>query len=215
MFSYYFARYAQSWGKKIILAALLIAPFGTAVALPGQQAKNVLNSLPNQERRALRSGQVMMSGANGQFTGRVLIDAPMAETWQVLTDYDNFEEFLPNIANSRLLDVSGNRNVFEQINVVQVLPLVTNRSRIVIESLESYPQQINFSLVEGDLEALQGVWYFDPVVYAGREQVLLTHEVYIDPGQSSTRGVFFNTYRGVLTNSLRATKIEAERRASR
>ncbi len=215
MFSYYFSKYAQSWGKKVALAALLILPFGTALALPSPEAKNVLNSLPSQERTALKNGQVMMSGANGQFTGRVLIDASMAETWQVLTDYDNFEQFLPNIENSRWLESAGNRNVFEQVNVVQVLPLVTNRSRIVIESLESYPQQIDFALVEGDLQALQGVWYFDSVYYAGREHVLLTHQVYVDPGQSSTRGIFFNTYRNILTNSLSATKAEAERRAGR
>lgn len=213
MFTRYFSNYVRSWGTNLALAMLFIAPVGTALALP--EAKNVLNSLPRDERTALRNGQVMMSGRNGQFTGRVLINASLAETWQVLTDYDNFEQFLPNIENSRWLESSGDRNVFEQINVVQVLPFVTNRSRIVIESLESYPQQINFGLIEGDLQALQGVWYFDSVYHAGREQVLLTHEVYIDPGQSSTRGVFFNTYRNVLTNSLRATKVEAERRAGR
>ncbi|MGB3789464.1 MAG: SRPBCC family protein [Phormidesmis sp.] len=230
MSSRYAPRRARSLGKLAAIALTFIAPIATTASaqtqLPQsdqqseQPAQNVFDSLSTQERAALKDGQVMVSasrdGDNGQFTARVLIDAPIAKAWEVLTDYDNFEKFLPNIENSELLESEDNRYVFEQMNVISVIPSVIDiRSRVVIESMEVYPKEVDFHLVEGDLDALQGVWQLDPVVIddQGTEQVLITHQVNIDPGNSSPRGLFFSTYRLVLEDSLIAAKAETEKRA--
>ncbi|MEO1622325.1 MAG: SRPBCC family protein, partial [Cyanobacteria bacterium J06632_3] len=149
---------------------------------------------------------------------RVLIEATPDEAWAVLTDYDNFEQFLPNVENSQLLESEDSRRVFEQLNVISVVPSVVEiRSRVVIESTESPVEEVAFQLVEGDLELLEGVWQLSPVATVEGEapdKVLITHQVDIDPGDSSPRGLFFSTYRLVLEDSLMAAKAEAERRAS-
>lgn len=202
--------------KLSAIALLLAAPVSLAISATAstptlQSMKSALDDLPEQEKATLESGQVTVdSDNNGQFTGRVLVDASLPEAWQVLTDYDNFEQFLPHIESSQLLETEGPRNRFEQVNVVPILPFVTSRSRIVIESTERYPQQVDFSLVEGDLDALQGVWSLESV----GDQVLVTHQVSIDPGSGSPKSIFFSTYRNVLEDSLGAAKVEAERRAA-
>ncbi len=183
----------------------------------------MLETLSAQERAALEDGQVIVAasrdGDKGQFTARVLIDAPVEKAWEVLTDYDNFEKFLPNIESSEELTESSedNRHVFRQTNVISVIPAVMEiRSEVEIESIESYPTKVDFSLVEGDLETLQGIWQLDPVSPDGEaesEQVLVTHQVDIDPGSGSPRGLFFSTYRLVLEDSLTAAKAETEKRA--
>ncbi len=208
-------------GKLSAIALLLAVPAAfvsnanpstaaSATAASLHSMKSTLDDLSAQDKAILESGQVTIeSDDNGQFTGRVLVNASMPEAWQVLTDYDNFEQFLPHIENSRLLETNGDRNQFEQINVVPILPFVTSRSTIVIESTEHYPQRVDFNLVEGDLDALQGVWSLEPI----GDQVLVTHQVSIDPGSGSPKGIFFSTYRNVLEDSLGAAKVEAERRA--
>ena len=160
-------------GKLSAIALLVAVPTGflfnanpstAATSASHHSMKSTLDDLSDQEKAILESGQVTVeSDDNGQFTGRVLVNASMPEAWQVLTDYDNFEQFLPHIENSRLLETNGDRNQFEQINVVPILPFVTSRSTIVIESTEHYPQRVDFNLVRGDLDALQGVWSLEPI----------------------------------------------------
>lgn len=175
------------------------------------QTKSILSELPSQERAALMRGEVLVSGENGEFFGRVLVNSSIEEAWAVLTDYDNFENFLPNIASSELLENTGDRKVFEQVNEFKVLPFVTTRSRVKIQSTESYPQQVDFTLVEGDLESLKGVWRLEPI---SNGRVLVTHKVSVDPGNASPRGIFYSTYKSMLEDSLAAAKQEAERRTA-
>ena len=224
-----FTQNRRLWGA--LAASLAIAvPFGfsanpsvaqsaasqTMSAQPesSSQTKSTLNNLPSEERNALRRGEVLVSGENGEFFGQVLVNASIEDAWEVLTDYDNFENFLPNIESSDLIDSEGERNIFEQVNVIEVLPFVTTRSRVKIESIESYPQAVDFSLVDGDLEALNGVWRLEPVA-GSRDQVLVTHQVSVDPGNGSPRGIFFSTYKTILEDSLTAARQEAETRAGR
>ncbi len=218
-------RRSRSLGKLAAIALTFITPIATTASAqtqlsPQDETQNVFESLSTQEQAALENDQVMVSasrdGDNGQFTARVLVDAPITTAWEVLTDYDNFWKFLPNIETSKLLKSEDNRYTFEQMNVISVIPSVIDiRSRVVIESTELYPKEVDFHLVEGDLEALQGVWQLDSVAIDGQgtEKVLITHQVNIDPGDSSPRGLFFSTYRLVLEDSLIAAKEEAEGRA--
>ncbi|MGB3491812.1 MAG: SRPBCC family protein [Elainellaceae cyanobacterium] len=192
----------------IIATSISPAAFSQDIS---QDINDSLRQLPAQEQAALQGGDATVTGGNGQFTGRVLINASAPEVWQVLTDYDNFERFFPNIETSRLLESSDNRSVFEQINVVQVF-LFTQRSRIVVASTENYPQQIDFSLVEGDLESLQGSWQIESIS-SSPNQVLITHQVSVEPNQGgAVRNVFFGIYQNVLEDTLAALKQEAERR---
>ncbi len=194
-----------------IVVATSLSPAALSQDIISQDINGSLNQLPAQEQSALQAGDATVTGSNGQFTGRVLINASAPDVWQVLTDYDNFERFFPNVENSRLLESANNRSVFEQINVVQVF-LFTQRSRIVVASTESYPQQIDFLLVEGDLETLQGTWQIEPVS-SSPDQVLITHQVSVEPNQGgAVRNVFFNIYQNVLEDTLAALKQEAERR---
>jgi ribosome-associated toxin RatA of RatAB toxin-antitoxin module len=196
-------------------AALVLSPAITAPA-SAQLFNSALDRLPVKERVTLREGQAIVSGEDGQFIGRVLINAPISTVWQVLTDYDNFDRFFPNVENSQLLESAGNRSVFEQVTVVQTF-VINIQNRVVVATTENYPQQIRFLLVEGDVNALQGFWRLDRIeTYTETQphQVLITHQVAIDPeDRGVTRDIFFNTYKNVLEETLLAIKQETERRS--
>ncbi|MGJ3253895.1 MAG: SRPBCC family protein [Elainellaceae cyanobacterium] len=186
--------------------ALIVA---TSFGFPAlAQSGSAVSQLPSQDQAALQSGRVTLSGSNGQYTVRVLVSAPAATAWSVLTDYNNFSRFFPSVAESRLLRSDGNQRVFEQINVIRIFP-ISRRSRIVIAATESYPQRIAFNLVEGDVDSLQGTWQLEPI---SATQVLITHQVSVQPESSTPRGIFFNIYQNTLQDTLAALKQEAERR---
>jgi ribosome-associated toxin RatA of RatAB toxin-antitoxin module len=144
-----------------------------------------------------------------------LVNAPVSIAWNVLTDYGDYEQFFPSVAESHLIRSEGNYHVFEQINVVRVF-LFTNRSRVVIAATESYPKKIDFQLVEGDLKSLQGVWRFEPVASddgGSPMQVLVTHQVAVAPKSSSSRSLFLRVYQNNIQDTLAALKQELEWRS--
>jgi len=78
-----------------------------------------VDQLPVLERVALREGQVIIAGEKGDYICRFLVNASVDTAWQVLTDYNNFELFLPGVTDSQLLESNGDRKIFEQINRVK------------------------------------------------------------------------------------------------
>ena len=164
-------------------------------------------ALTSQEQSTLRQGQVLFSGNQGNYTVRVMANGSTDDAWAVLTDYNNFSRFLPGVESSHLLTSNGSQKQFEQVNVVRIFPF-THRERVVIATSESYPDKIAFSLVDGDLEKLQGVWY---VTGAGN-QVMVTHQVSVQPG-GSNRSLFYTIYEDNLRKTMAALRQEIERRS--
>jgi ribosome-associated toxin RatA of RatAB toxin-antitoxin module len=164
-------------------------------------------ALTSQEQSLLRQGRVLFSGQEGSYTARVMAHGSTDIAWAVLTDYNNFASFLPSVESSQLLESNGTQKKFEQVNRVRIFP-ITHRERVVIAVSETYPSNLRFSLVDGDLENLQGAWY---VTGAGN-QVMITHQVNIRPGGSNRR-IFFRIYEDNLKKTMAAIKQEVERRS--
>lgn len=156
----------------------------------------------------IASRDVSVAGENGRFVGQVVVNSTSARAWEVLTDYGNFAAFFPNVEESQLVSRDGSQVVFEQVNLFRVAAL-THRTRILVAALEQYPSQIQFSVIEGDVDSLQGVWQIQAL---SSSQILITHQVVIDPGSSIFREVYFNVYRSELETTLSALKQEIERR---
>lgn len=180
-----------------------------AQALP--QSGTSFAHLSPQEQSTLKAGNAVVVGENGHYTGRILTTAPINLTWNVLTDYNHFKDFLPGVVSSRILEAQGNRTVFEQVNLVKIL-LLTHKSRLVVTAFKQYPKEIDFQLKEGEIKALVGLWKLEPLP---ANQVLITQDVTFDPGDSVTRGLAFRIYKNALANSLQAIKQEAERRVAK
>ncbi len=207
-----FPSFYVSQSLAIALPLLLVLPNAGSIrqapiAQPVTQSLQIA-ALTSQEQAALRQGQVLLSGQDGSYTARVMANGSVETAWAVLTDYDNFANFLPGVESSQLLESSGSQRQFEQINVVRIFP-ITHRERTVISASEAYPAKITFNQVEGDLKKLQGAWY---ITGAG-SQVMITHQVVVEP--SSNRGIFFAIYKDNLQKTMAALKQEVERRTSR
>lgn len=195
-------------GAATAIALSLTSPMA-AEAQSAATPRPGLAQLPTQTQTTLKAGQVVVSGENGQYTGHVLVTAPVDVAWKVLTDYEHFKDFLPGVVASRILSTAGNETVFEQVNSVRLL-LFTQTSRLVIAATQQYPQQIKFHMQQGQIKSLNGIWQLEPV---NTKQVLITQKVQFDPGNAAPRGIAFNIYKNTLVDSLKAIKKETEKRA--
>lgn len=191
--------------------SLIFSPIATAKLFDGP-----VDRLPLEQRVSLRRGEVVFLGEDGDYTCRILAKSSMDNAWQVLTDYENFAEFLPGVISIELIENSGDRKVFEQINKIKTL-IFSVESRVQIASTEFYPKKIAFEAVDGDLETMNGKWTLEPVSpypSAPPDRVLITNQVRVEPAKAPSDGIFFNIYESRLEETLMAIKQEIEKRSN-
>lgn len=196
----------------IILTFLLIT-FSTPTT--AKLFNGPIDKLPVIDRVALRKGSVILTGEKGNYLCRILVAGSIDNAWKVLTDYENFDSFLPGVTESQLVQNQGNHKIFEQINSIKTL-LFQTKARIRLSITEDYPQKIFFDIVDGDVEDLNGTWLLEPVsLYpsAPPTQVLITHQVEVRPTRQLGKGIFYQIYEDNLTQTLSAIKQEVEARS--
>jgi ribosome-associated toxin RatA of RatAB toxin-antitoxin module len=162
------------------------------------------------EQATLNAGKPVLTGQDGRYIGKILINASAEKAWEVLTDYSHFSKFLPSVTSVKILESKGNQKVYEQVNTIQVL-FFTQTSKVTIAATETIPSLITFQLQSGDsLKSLQGSWQIEPI---STNQILVTNQVNVEPIASMPRDIFFGIYSENLTKTLAALKQETERRS--
>ena len=95
-------------------------------------------------------------GRHRQLSARIRLTYPPEQLWQILTDYDRLADFVPNLAKSQRLS-HPHRIRIEQIGAEKFLNFKF-RARVVLDMVESFPNQIAFQMVEGDFKEFSGSW---------------------------------------------------------
>lgn len=168
------------------------------------------NDLSPQQKANLERGEVVLQGAKGNYLGRVVAAGNIDTAWEVITDYDNFARFLPNVASSKILLEEGDRIIFEQVNVVD-LWLFEQEFKVEIEAIRNKPRQVDFKIVDGDLKKLIGKWQISEV---SKNEVIVSHAVEVEPGSDTEKPFFYGVYESSLEDTLKAIAQEISRRSS-
>jgi hypothetical protein len=95
--------------------------------------------------------------------------------WKVLSDYNHWAEFIPDMIVSRVVSKPGEPLLVEQRGVIPWMP---NFPLVVIASVEEVPGRgLKFQRVAGNLRAMEGEWQIK-----GRSKVRLVYRSTVDPG---------------------------------
>ncbi|ELR97466.1 SRPBCC family protein [Gloeocapsa sp. PCC 73106] len=183
----------------------------TQLLLNSPQSSHSLSQPVTISQAEVNSSRVIFSGAQGEYTCSVAVTGDLDSIWTVLTDYDNFAEYMPNVVESKLIHTQGNQKVFTQVQIFRLL-LLSIRSQVTIDTTEDYPREIKFTLVDGNLKHLNGSWTIRPM---SSNRFLVTHKVSVEPNLESSdlRAVFFNVYEDTLKKTLEVVRQEAEKRS--
>ena len=166
-------------------------------------------NLSTQEQQDLEQGNVILKGQKGNYLGRVIAEGNIDTAWEVLTDYDNFDRFLPNVAASQIIEDKGDRLIFEQVNIVD-LWLFKQEFKVKIEANKNKPTHVDFEIVEGDLRKLVGQWKIDQTASG---KILISHAVEVEPGSDTEKPFFYGVYESSLEDTLKAIAQEITRRS--
>jgi hypothetical protein len=103
---------------------------------------------------AQRDGDVLLIEASAEFEGTV------AQTWQVLTDYDNLAKFVPNLTLSRVTARSVEGITVEQKGEARLL-LFSFPIEVRLAISESPPTKVVSRAVAGNFREMSGMYLVD------------------------------------------------------
>jgi ribosome-associated toxin RatA of RatAB toxin-antitoxin module len=131
------------------------------------------------------------------------IPATAEQVWQVLTDYDNLASFIPNLSCSQRLSHPQGGIRLEQIGS-QCFLSIKFCARVVLDMVEAFPQELRFSMVEGDFRQFEGKWTLEPVEEAQESRVRLGYDLVIRPPRAMPVALIERHIRHDLTRNLQA-----------
>ncbi|MGB3240138.1 MAG: SRPBCC family protein [Geitlerinemataceae cyanobacterium] len=209
----------KKWSIAILASCLsvlgIVAPI-SLVEANTELPTTTIEPLSLEEKTALENGDIVVTGTEGQYLARMVIDASVDNLWAVLTDYNNFIDFLPNIVSSSVIESEGNSYLVEQVSKQRVL-LFDIESRLLTENIQTENQRIDFSLVDGDLSQFQGYWTIEPFassVEGEAPQLLVTQSVEVQPARGTPENLFYDIFKNALEKTLTAIRDEVDRRES-
>jgi ribosome-associated toxin RatA of RatAB toxin-antitoxin module len=203
----------------IALFAVCLSALGTVVPISIADANTELpvtaiEQLSLEEQTALENGDILVTGTQGQYLARMVVNASVDDLWAVLTDYNNFTEFLPNIVSSEVIEFEGDNYLVEQVSQQRVL-FFNIKSRLLTENIQTEKQRIDFHLIDGDLSQFQGYWKIEPIanpIEGEDPQLLVTQSVEVQPERGTPENLFYDIFENALEKTLTAIRDEVDRR---
>ncbi|ESA33528.1 cyclase dehydrase [Leptolyngbya sp. Heron Island J] len=110
----------------------------------------------------------------------VAIPQSLEQVWVVLTDYERLADFIPNLTSSRLLSCPNGGIRLEQIGA-QCFLNFQFCARVILDMTEVFPQEIGFSMVEGDFKKFMGRWTLSPALLGDEAATILSYELMVQP----------------------------------
>ena len=137
---------------------------------------------------------------------------PVEVLWQVLTDYEQLESFIPNLASSELIYREGSVVRLQQVGSQQLLGL--RFSAQVLLELEEHQEQglLKFRMLRGDFRRFEGAWRIKPLSEAGSS---LLYELTVQGCLGMPIPLIEERLRDDLSSNLSAVETEALRRWKR
>lgn len=87
--------------------------------------------------------------------------------WDVLTDYEKLNEFIPNLSSSELINRTGSRVHLRQIGSQKFVGMKFS-AKVEIELIEKPADgDLEFHLIKGDFRRFEGAWRIKPLGKAG------------------------------------------------
>ena len=104
--------------------------------------------------------QTMERLPNGTRRLAALLRTPISieSIWNVLTDYDNLSELIPNLVSSKIIGREGKRVQLEQVGSQKLMGL-TFSAQVQLELIENRELgSLDFHLLKGDFRRFEGAW---------------------------------------------------------
>eukprot|EP00277_Geminigera_cryophila_P006063 CAMPEP_0179411300 /NCGR_PEP_ID=MMETSP0799-20121207/3821_1 /TAXON_ID=46947 /ORGANISM="Geminigera cryophila, Strain CCMP2564" /LENGTH=291 /DNA_ID=CAMNT_0021183355 /DNA_START=85 /DNA_END=959 /DNA_ORIENTATION=+ len=136
----------QKWKRSVASSATAINSRGLNMAAAASTTELILDEIKTTDGVDVAMKLESLGGSKRRISGGILIEAPVRAVWDVLTDYNRLQEYIPNIADSRTIRQPNGRLYLEQVGVVSKRIGLTSR---ILLDVEEFPySKLTFTRVE-------------------------------------------------------------------
>jgi uncharacterized protein YndB with AHSA1/START domain len=161
---------------------------------------------PASETAAVTVRTEHLDGRQRRIIAQLEIPHPIEQVWEILTDYDHLADFIPNLAQSRRIEHPDGGIRLEQIGSESVLKIKVYL-RVVLDMVERFPHELQFTMIEGDFRTFTGAWELEPI--AAGAGTYLRYVVTVLPPRAIPVGLIERNLRHNLANNLLAIRERA------
>jgi uncharacterized protein YndB with AHSA1/START domain len=194
-----------SMRRLILVLACLVVP-SAAFAQESWYAQDDVHRRLLEREIVVRSS-LQGESAHGRVSAAVLIAAPPATIWNVMTDCAQALTFVPGLKVCRRLDgaADGTWDIIEhEVRYSWFLPT----THYVFRADYVRPHRIRFERVSGDLKEQEGEWVLEPL--AAELGTIVVYELHLDPGFFIPQGVVRRALRKDVPALLAALRARVE-----
>lgn len=140
-----------------------------------------------------------MAGA----TRTIVINAPVEKVFDVVTNYERYSEFLPEVKEVRAINRKGS-----EVDLQYKVDLVVKTIRYTIHVKEERPHRMSWTFIDGEvMRDNKGGWVLEP---AGEGKTKATYSVEVTVGPLVPKSILNTLVDSSLPKMLEAFKKRAE-----
>lgn len=144
-----------------------------------------------------------------EIEGSAELNADVETAWRVLTDYERYVDFIPDLHGSRVVARNGATVTIEQTGDVMLWPLHLPLD-VTFEVTEMPPTSLSSRVVAGDLHAFNSRYVLSPA----RNGMRLQYTGKLDPGSPLFGAIERLTVKQTIARRFQALANEIERRGA-
>ena len=157
------------------------------------------SSVSNGEVAAIEQTMERLPSGSRRLAAQLRCDLPATLLWDVLTDYERLDQFIPNLASSRLVHRKGS----------QMLLGLRFSAQVLLELQEFRPDGVlRFSMLKGDFRRFEGSWQIRDLPDGSS----LLYELTVQGCLGMPIRLIEERLRDDLSSNLRAVEAEARQR---
>ena len=117
-----------------------------------------VNHSQNNDYMTIEQTMEKLSGGTRRLAAQLTTSAPLDSLWNVLTDYDRLNLYIPNLLSSKKISRNNNSVQLKQVGSQDFLGMKFS-AEVTINLLEDKELGLlSFSLIKGDFRKFEGSW---------------------------------------------------------
>tara|TARA_Y100001970_G_C13893422_1_gene679898 strand:- start:71 stop:607 length:537 start_codon:yes stop_codon:yes gene_type:complete len=131
-----------------------------------------VNHSQNNDYMTIEQTMEKLSGGTRRLAAQLTTSAPFDSLWNVLTDYDRLNLYIPNLLSSKKISRNNNSVQLKQVGSQDFLGMKFS-AEVTINLLEDKDLGLlSFSLIKGDFRKFEGSWKINSIKNTSKNSLI-------------------------------------------
>ena len=167
-----------------------------------------VNQSKRNDYRTIEQTMEKLSGGTRRLAAQLTTSASLDSLWNVLTDYDRLNLYIPNLLSSKKIYQKGNNVHLKQVGAQDFLGMKFS-AEVTISLLEDKELGLlKFNLIKGDFRKFEGSWKIQKIKDTSKNSLI--YDLTVQGCQWMPIGMIENRLKKDLSENLTAVDRQAK-----